>query len=265
VCVGQVSASTLETPLILSLETATRAGSLALMRGDAGIVSLKAITDESHSVNLLAQIETLLSQAQVSLREIELFATASGPGSFTGLRIGLATIKGFAHTLRRPCIGVPTLHALAHACGVSTKTCALLPAGRGEVFAQLLSVSANGAVSQLSEAEHLPPEMLIEKLSDTRSLRWTGPGAHVYADLIAARARELGIEFVESQAHTVSLDTASLDEAENRWTLVSHEHALAEHVALLALQKLHTGVPREAENLQAIYVRPSDAELNKYV
>jgi len=264
VCVRQVSASTLETPLILSLETATRAGSLALMRGDAAIVSLKAVTDESHSVNLLAQIETLLKQAQVTLREIELFATASGPGSFTGLRIGLATIKGFAHTLRRPCVGVQTLHALAHAGGASTKTCALLQAGRGEVFAQLLFVSAEGAVYELSEAEHLPPELLLEKLSDTRSLRWTGPGAQVYADLIRARAHGLGIEFVESQAHTTSLY-----EAENRWALVSDEHALAEHVALLALQKLRTGEPRKAENLaenlHAVYVRPSDAELNKYV
>ncbi len=256
---GQVSPDTFEKPLLLSLETATRAGSLALMRGATSLASLTSVTEESHSINLLQQIESLLEGAAVTLRDIDLFTTAAGPGSFTGLRIGLATIKGFAQTLARPCIGVPTLYALAHAGGISNSTCALLPAGRGEVFAQLLRVSARGHVSPLNEAAHLPPQQLLERLSETRSLRWTGPGALLYADEIKERAGVLGIDFVERDTQ------AKFEmEKENQWTLVKDQQVMAEHVGILALQQFRGGdFACGPSDLQAIYVRPSDAELNK--
>lgn len=256
----QVSQKSLDTPLILSLETATRAGSLCLMRGDAVLASVESLSSETHSTSLLAEVESLLKQTGINLREIDFFATASGPGSFTGLRIGLATIKGFAHTLGRSCVGVPTLHALAHASGVSANTCALLPAGRGEVFGQLLSVSDEGFVSEKSEPVHLPPETMIERLVDMRSLLWTGPGAWGFAELIRERAQRLGLEFVERDGPLVAAN-----EEENCWTLVLSERALAVDVGLLALQRLRAGAPHGAENLQALYVRPSDAELNKNV
>src|SRR5207245_8160334 len=113
---------------------------IASIIGDASI---------SHSNTLLRDINQVLKTAGVTLSDIELFAAAAGPGSFTGLRIGLATVKAFSMTLSRPCSGIPTLHAIAHSCGPTHVVVAAQPAGRGEVFAQLLSVSGDGIVEEL--------------------------------------------------------------------------------------------------------------------
>src|SRR5215213_11858472 len=106
-------------PLILSVETATLSGSVALSRGAHILAAFAGDSGVSHSNTLLHDIDKLLHQAQVELSEIDLFAVANGPGSFTGLRIGIATIKGLAATLGGPCAGVPTLHAVALAAGES--------------------------------------------------------------------------------------------------------------------------------------------------
>src|SRR5689334_7391909 len=93
-------------PLILSIETATRAGSLAITRGESVLVVRQGDASISHSTNLLEQISDALLEAGHLLREVDVLAVASGPGSFTGLRIGLATVKSFAATLGKPCLGI---------------------------------------------------------------------------------------------------------------------------------------------------------------
>lgn len=231
------------------------------MRGTTLIASSQGVAEVSHSVNLLSQIEAMLAGASVSLPDINLFATAAGPGSFTGLRIGLATIKAFANTFKRRCIGVPTLHAVALASGVSELTCALLPAGRGEVYAQLLSVNSENAVAPLNEAQHLPPQVLLEEVAELRSLRWAGAGAHLYAETIRAYAHTLEINFIEEQ----NAPSSSSLKAGECWTLAPEVPELAEHIALLAIQSASDNAKGGAGDLHAIYVRPSDAELNTHV
>src|SRR5678816_1704804 len=139
--------------LILSVETATAGGSVCLSRGVDVLAIASGNRALSHSNTLLRDIQQCLDQAAIATREVDLFAAASGPGSFTGLRIGLATVRGLAATLDRPCAGIPTLHAIAHAAGTSASTVALLPAGRGEVFVQLLAVS-DSTVEDLDDAQH---------------------------------------------------------------------------------------------------------------
>lgn len=257
---GQLSTHISKEPLTLSLETATRAGSLALLRSHTLLASSQGVAEESHSVNLLAQIEALLADAKVSLSDIELYATAAGPGSFTGLRIGLATIKAFAATFNRPCIGVPTLSAIAFAAGLSGRTYALLPAGRGEVFAQLFSVGSLPLVTPLTAAEHIPPQALLERINDTHALRWAGPGAQLYAPLIRDRARELEISIKEpEEMHSSAM------EASGHWSLAPDVQELAKPIAWLAIKQASDNDRHGAEDLHAIYVRPSDAELNTHV
>src|SRR6185436_3238007 len=139
-------------PLILSVETATMAGSVALSRGDEIVGVVSGDPRVSHSNTLLGDVDKLLTDTRVELSEIDLFAAATGPGSFTGLRIGLATIKALSATLARPTAGIPTLEAVALSGGTSKASVALLPAGRGEVFAQLFSVSGSAVVEALEEA-----------------------------------------------------------------------------------------------------------------
>src|SRR6476646_2465905 len=169
--------------LLLSFETATRAGSIALLKGLAVLASSGGDPEASHSNTLLADTDILLSNVNLTIRDIDIFAVAIGPGSFTGLRIGISTVKALAETLRRPCVGVPTLEAIAHSAGPSDATVALLPAGRGELFVQRFSVSAEQGVIALDEPAHMSPASIIERYKDLSSICWAGDGAHLYVDL----------------------------------------------------------------------------------
>src|SRR5260370_29252815 len=121
-----------EAPLILAIETATRSGSISLARGSDILCSGSGDPAVSHSSHLIEHIDSLLRKANARLEEMQLFAAAVGPGSFTGLRIRLATVKAFAVFLERNVVGVSTLAAIAHAAGGASRTVALLPAGRGQ-------------------------------------------------------------------------------------------------------------------------------------
>jgi tRNA threonylcarbamoyladenosine biosynthesis protein TsaB len=254
---GKFFVSTNEMPLLLSLETATRAGSIALVRGEALLASRAGDAQISHSTNLLENIKAVLGEAGVNLREIDIFAAATGPGSFTGLRIGLATVKSFAATLARPCIGIQTLHAVAHAAGESRCTIAMLPAGRGEVYAQRLAVYGTGAVQPLSAPTNKAPLSLLDNVSTLRQLKWAGEGAHVFAEEIKARALSEGIAFQTTDSQTL------ISNDEERWALINSPEVLAVNVATLALSLARAGDITLPRDLQAIYVRPSDAELNQ--
>src|SRR6185295_12934665 len=104
-------------PLILAMETATRAGSVSLSLGAEIVASVAGDASSSHSNHLIQNIETILRDAGRELRDVDLFAAALGPGSFTGLRIGLATAKALAMSMDRKCAGVSTLAAVAVAAG----------------------------------------------------------------------------------------------------------------------------------------------------
>ncbi|MGA9997195.1 MAG: tRNA (adenosine(37)-N6)-threonylcarbamoyltransferase complex dimerization subunit type 1 TsaB [Pyrinomonadaceae bacterium] len=248
---------TVEQTLILSVETATRAGSVALTRGEKLISWRRGDAAESHSNRLLQHVQEVLDEGKGTLREVELFAVASGPGSFTGLRIGLATIKSFAATLERPCVGVPTLSAVAYAAGLSARTVAVLPAGRGEVFAQLFEVNGYDKVVSLDEPAHITPQKLLDKYGHLRNLLWAGEGAHIHTDAIRKFAGDSGIAYRE-----VFESTRSSAQLENSfWMLAPPRVDLAVEVAALAFKSFQAGDDFRPEKLSAIYVRPSDAEL----
>ena len=240
-------------PVILSVDTATMGGSVSLARGTKLLATRVGDPAVSHSNSLLKDINESMSEAQVSFGDIDLLAAASGPGSFTGLRIGLATVKALAATLRISCVGIPTLHAVAHATGPANATVALLPAGRGELFVQMLSVSPDGSVTPLDQPAHLSPHHVLEKYGSHRTLKWAGPGAHMYRDLVESYAREKGIEF--------EAETLPETELFQGWTLARAWENLSQHVAALALGKYERNEVDNPVSLSAIYVRPSDAEL----
>jgi tRNA threonylcarbamoyladenosine biosynthesis protein TsaB len=224
-------------PLILSVETATMAGSLALMRGEELIASASGDPAVSHSNTLLADLDKLLGETAFKLPDIDLFAVAAGPGSFTGLRIGIATVKALAATLDRPCAAVPTLHAVALAGGPAETSVALLPAGRGEVFAQLFSVSADGAVTALDKPSHISPQKLFDRYGSLAEAVWCGEGAVAQRELIERSA------------------------AGKQWRIAPRTNNLARYIASLALRNFKQDRLVAPDALQAIYVRPSDAEL----
>ena len=222
---------------------------MCLSRGTELLATRLGDPNISHSNTILADIDACLTDAKIGIEEVDLFACASGPGSFTGLRIGIATVKALAATLDRPCVGIPTLAAIARGAGDSEATIALLPAGRGEVFAQLFQVSED-EVNHVDQAAHLSPEKLMTRYGSLANLIWAGPAAQVHRELINESAQQLGVNF--SDASAVS-----------GWRLAAPDQNLAQHVAVLATKDLACGKGQEPEALRAIYVRPSDAEINQ--
>jgi tRNA threonylcarbamoyladenosine biosynthesis protein TsaB len=203
------------------------------------IASRLGNANSSHSNTLLNDIDEMIREAGITIDDVDVFAAAIGPGSFTGLRIGLATTKGLAATLGRPCTGIPTLQAVALGAGPSAATVAMLPAGRGEVFVQLLRVVAD-RVEPLDEAAHLSPEKVFRKYGSLERVLWAGEGALAQWGTINGWAQSRGSGVFEG------------------WRLAPIEKNLARHVVSLAYQR---GETVEPEMLRAIYVRPSDAEL----
>ena len=263
-------------PLILSLETATRAGSIALARGHQLIAARAGDAKVSHSTNLLSDVDALLRETGCGLREVGLFAAACGPGSFTGLRIGLATVKSLAATLERRCAGVPTLEAVAYAAGPSRGTVAMIPAGRGEVFAQVFRIEPEGVVQMLGPPVHQPPRRLIESVRHLRRLRWAGEGAWLHASEIEAAASDNALEFRtrsdlergQAAAGACGLSEAAtgiaLEDLQDVWTLSSPKELMAATVAVLAAHGYTREETLSPDELRAIYVRPSDAELHEH-
>jgi len=248
-------------PLILSIDTATEVRSVFVGRGAQRLALLTGDAQRaSHSASLLSEIDQALHAAQVRLAEIDLFAAIVGPGSFTGVRAGLATIKAFAATLGRAVVGVPTLHAIARAARPSRQTVALEPAGRGEVFAQTLAVTGEGKVTELDAPRHLSPAAVIEEVFlRGGEVRWAGRGAYQLADRLRERARGEGIPWREESQVSPGEEIPA-----GGWTLACRRDVLAECAAALACGSYATGQEAVgAEGVSAIYVRPSDAELKK--
>lgn len=242
-----------DVPVVLSVDTASVGGSVCLTRGIKLLATRVGDPAVSHSNSLLKDISGILAEAELSLSDVDLLAAASGPGSFTGLRIGLASVKALAATLRVPCVGIPTLFAVAHAAGPAGGIVALMPAGRGEIFLQLFSVSPDGSVSPIDEPAHLSPRGMIEKYGSLKTLKWSGPGAHIYRDLLESHAREKGIDFDCKTDADLHLS--------HGWRLAAPQKNLSQHVSALAVQKYERDDVGDPFSLSAIYVRPSDAEL----
>ena len=238
--------------LTLGVDTSTERRSVALLRGESVLAESSNGLREGGSANLLADIDRVLKTAGVKLNEVGLYAAAVGPGSFTGLRSGLATVKGLAQTTGRPAVGVQTLHALAYCVRPAARVVSLIPAGRGEVFAQLLSVSAEGLIEELESPTHLPPELLLERMAGLGGgLKWTGGGALKFLEMIREKAQSNGVEFVSPGASGAA--------EESGWVVAPAVETLARTVAEIALRAYVSGA--DTQGLTAVYVRPSDAEL----
>jgi tRNA threonylcarbamoyladenosine biosynthesis protein TsaB len=241
--------------LALGVDTSTEKRSVALVRGGRLLAEGGSELREGGSASLLSDVERALASASLKLGDVGLFAAAVGPGSFTGLRSGLATVKGLALVLAKPVVGVPTLHAIAYGARPAERVVALIPAGRGEVFAQLLGVDERGRVTEHEPPAHMPPALLVERVARLGAgVKWAGGGAFKFEELIRRGAEAAGLEFAAAP------DAAPADGV---WQLARAEEALARSVVEIALAVGGGGVGTSAGDLSAIYVRPSDAELKE--
>ncbi|MCK4502319.1 MAG: tRNA (adenosine(37)-N6)-threonylcarbamoyltransferase complex dimerization subunit type 1 TsaB [Desulfuromonadales bacterium] len=223
---------------ILALDSSSATGSIALCRDECLVAESLLNVRSTHSEKLLSQIDMLLNEAGWKLADLDLLAVVTGPGSFTGLRIGIATIKGLAQVLGKPVVPVSSLQTIAMNLPLaSLPICAFLDARKKEVYSQLFEWHCDAGPVAISSPTVLPPERLLAELPKKVAL--VGDGVPLYRNMISE----------------ILADGAMLP--------VATAHQLrAAPVAWLALQAWQQGLAVTAGDIVPTYIRPSDAELN---
>ncbi len=166
--------------IILGIETATRTGSVAVV-SDSGVIAEYTLNIElTHSERLMSTVDRVLSDTGVTVAELDGFAVSIGPGSFTGLRIGLAAVKGLALVTNKPVTAVPTLKALAWNLPYSKyPVCPLLDARKKEVYAAVYRFEEDKLVRMMDESV-----LSLRELAGrvTERAIFTGEGSHLFRD-----------------------------------------------------------------------------------
>jgi tRNA threonylcarbamoyladenosine biosynthesis protein TsaB len=230
----------------LALDTTTREGSVALVDGDRVVAEHAGDGTRTHALRLPGELIQLADAQHLALSDVDLFAVASGPGSFTGLRIGIATIQGLAFVHGRKVVGVPALDALAHLAALGAApgswVAAWMDGHRREVFAGLYKVTAAElfALDRVVEIEGATvgdPASTMARWSDAISgapIVFVGDGAVMYADVIVG---------AQPQARVLA------------------PPLLAGAIGRLALARARLGEAVDPVGLHPLYVRRPDAEL----
>jgi len=149
---------------ILAIDTSTDYLSLAIMRGEKIIARFHRRSRMRHSSLLMPRIDKLLKRTGLKIKEIDCFAISIGPGSFTGLRIGVATVKGLAYALKKPIVAVPTLDVIAvNAKSFRGAICPVLDARKNKVYACLYK-SDGEKIKRISKYLLLPVSDLLKRI-----------------------------------------------------------------------------------------------------
>ena len=162
--------------LTLAFESSAKAASVALCEDGRLISQVIQCSGLTHSRTLLPMAEDLLKNAEMEMKQIDCFAVAQGPGSFTGIRIGIATVKGLAWAADKPCIGVSTLAAMAwNGVAAGGLICAVMDARRSEVYNALFRIEDGRPV-------RLCPDRAISLSALTEELREKGEAPFLVGD-----------------------------------------------------------------------------------
>ncbi len=170
--------------LILALDSTAVVGSVALCRDERTVASFTVKNGNTHSETLLPMVKAVLASANVTARDIELFACSTGPGSFTGVRIGAATVKGLAFGRDVCCLGISTLEALAeNAVPTEALICPVMNARRGQVYNALFAYK-DGTLCRLTPDRAISvAELEDELIKIGRPFVLTGDGVDEYRRL----------------------------------------------------------------------------------
>lgn len=218
--------------LILAIDTSGRDGSLALLRGSvdsADVLELVPLVGRQYSAELIPQLAAALERHSISKQDIQAYAVITGPGSFTGLRVGIATVKGLAEVFGRPIAAVSMLEAIVLTTMQPGKVIAAIDAGRREVYVGEYEVNAAGA--------KCAREMLLS--------------LEAFNNMLDANA--------SAQLITPELQIAEAAHFHTQVKQVERPHA--DDIARIALKKIAVGDIVAPEVLEANYIRRSDAEI----
>ena len=222
---------------ILSLDTASQSCSVAIVADKTVVVELTVNHGKTHAEVLMGMIQKALEIGDVSITDVDGFAITIGPGSFTGLRIGLSTVKGLAVATQKPVVGVSTLDALAYGFAFSQKlVCPMLDARRGEVYTAGYRFDENKIIT-VFEPCAISPDLVVKNIKAPCIL--AGDGAVKYKDVFADK---------------IGLLATFATPAQN--------FIRASNVALLAMPRFEKNNTDDVARLVPFYIRKSDAEKN---
>ncbi len=224
---------------ILALDTTTHSESVVLFEGPKLIAEINTEVTTTHSSRLLRAIDELLKLARIDIQAVEGYAVAAGPGSFTGIRIGLSTVKALAFASGKRIAPVSSLRALAlKIAEVQTRLlCPLLDAKKGEIFAALFEGKRHQLVEVISQGAYAP-DSFFSLLPAHRVVHFIGNGVPVFREKILAYLR----------------DKARFSD---RSLFIGRE------VGILGQEMLKNGRGVTAEELAPLYFRKSQAEEKK--
>lgn len=192
---------------------------------------------DTHSKHIMAMIDQVIGVANVNIADVDGFAVTRGPGTFTGLRIGMGTVKGLALALDRPVAGVSSLEALAVQTCCTSLICSLIDARRDQVYCRCYRCKDNEIANPCSPERVCSLREAIASLDEP--VMFIGSGALLYASHIRARLGSLAC-FAPCFQHTIRAST----------------------VALLGWEKIRNGNIEDLAGFVPVYLRKSDAELN---
>ncbi|HKW61866.1 MAG TPA: tRNA (adenosine(37)-N6)-threonylcarbamoyltransferase complex dimerization subunit type 1 TsaB [Candidatus Acidoferrum sp.] len=225
---------------MLSIDTCDSRGSIALLHDRSVEQLIPHATEDEYSSWLLPNVNQALKWMDLSMKDVDGYAVAAGPGSFTGLRVGLTTVKAWAEVYRRPVVAVSRLEAIAaQADGPGDYVGAFLDARRGQVFGAVyqkegpaLSLVGEEVVMELREFVHT-----AAKIAGLDGISWVSPDASLLDEAVLEWRKRLG---------------ETVDQASS---------SLAGIIGRIGLLRLQEGKTTDALRLDANYVRRSDAEI----
>ncbi len=226
--------------LILAFETSAKAASVALHDGTKLLGESYQNTGLTHSQTLMVMAEDLLKQCGKTAKDVTAVAVAEGPGSFTGVRIGVAAAKGFAWGSELPCYGISTLEAMAESLGVySGYVCPVMDARRSQVYNALFHVSC-GECTRIREDRAISLAELGEELQNLpEPIFLVGDGSNLCYNTLSEKVGNL----VLPKEHRM--------------------HQRATGVAILAAKRMAAGEAPSGADLTPNYLRLSQAEREK--
>lgn len=225
--------------LVLGIDTATRIASVGLVRDGELLDEESCPASSNHTETLLPLLLKLLARCGVSLGEVYGVGVSIGPGSFTGLRIGLSTAKGFAYALGWKVVGEPTLAALAHTVSDwQGNICPILDARKGEVYTALFHRDRQGQLARLTADQVCAPRTLLDSLATP--CVFLGDGVETYGNLMQEHCGP-AIRLLPFATH----------------------HPRGATIARLAWERFCRGESDDLSDLAPCYVRKPDAEFKR--
>ena len=225
-------------PIILAVDTSSKTTSLAVARGGQLLTSIARPADEKRSERLWSEVRSMLAEVGMTVGDVNVFAVCIGPGGFTGLRVGMAAVKGLTAATEKPVVGVTSLEAAAFSARPASSVCALVNAYKAEVYSQLFSTDREGSPVAQNDPMVSTFEKALERVFKIDDLTLAGDGAEAATEAITGTAAARG---------------------EGKWTIKQSDHSLAEDVARLGFVRYSCGEAGSAAALKACYVRQAEA------